>query len=387
MGFSNVVKIAKPNQIRSLTTPFIHLDFSLGRGIAEGRWIESFSPEGIGKTTLNLQIAGFITLVEDDVELLYIDAEMSTTEDRIKNVMYGDVGVDLDSGAITINGVDKGTIVRPSTYEEVDVLFNEFIKYCSQSKKKGIIVWDSLVALTSEKVLTKGNDRIAYRATAIQELIEKYMASFTKLGITILVINQIRDKVNMEMFASTKGDGAMVDSEYHVPGGRAHKFFAFQSLMLAKGQKWKDKSDEDQAIFKGRLNRIIPTKNKFGVDRQEVQIVYIPEIGYTSVLTILDDLKSTGYIGGKGYYQMKIEGIDKSIRLDRYLEMLITEDDVLDSLYNAIFEKLVNDFKYYDKVDLFDKEKQKLAIRLDAIKLLNYYNRKVSKNPNLANDE
>ncbi len=84
---------------------------------------------------------------------------------------------------------------------------------------------------------------------------------------------------------------------------------------------------------------------------------------------------------------MKIEGIDKSIRLDRYLEMLITEDDVLDSLYNAIFEKLVNDFKYYDKVDLFDKEKQKLAIRLDAIKLLNYYNRKVSKNPNLANDE
>ncbi len=149
MGFSNVVKIAKPNQIRSLTTPFIHLDFSLGRGIAEGRWIESFSPEGIGKTTLNLQIAGFITLVEDDVELLYIDAEMSTTEDRIKNVMYGDVGVDLDSGAITINGVDKGTIIKPSTYEESDVLFSGLLNILAKAWKEYDYGWVDV--LTSVK--------------------------------------------------------------------------------------------------------------------------------------------------------------------------------------------------------------------------------------------
>lgn len=386
MGFSKVNKLAKPGNISSLSTPLIHLDFSLGRGIAEGRWIETFAPEGIGKTTLNLQTAGFITELKPNYELLYIDAEMSTSEERIMNVLYGDVEVDLETGAIFINNEDKGTIVRPETYEQVDQLFSDFIKYCAQEKKKGVVVWDSLVALTSEKMLAKGKEKLAYRATAIQELIESYIAQFSKLGITLLVINQVRDKVNIDMFASTKGEGAMADTEYNVPGGRAHKFWAFQSLMLAKGQKWKDKSDETKAIFKGRLNRIIPTKNKFGRDRQEVQVVYIPEIGYSNILTIIDDLKSAGYITGQGYYRMKIPGIDKQIPLNKLFELLVTEDEVLDKIYNTIFEKLVEDYKYYDKVDKFDKEMQKEAIRLDAIKHLKFYNKITQENPELLND-
>lgn len=374
MGFSQILNKKYTAEILHYTTPFIHLDFVLSRGVPVGKWVESFSPEGIGKTTLNLQIALFILEMYKDTELLFIDAEMSTTTERIKSIAYSEV--DVKDSAIIVNGIEKGTYVRPETYEQVDELFSQFTKYCIQNNVKGIILWDSLVALTSEKVLTKGSDRISFRATLIQQLIDSYHALFSKYGITQLVINQVRDRIDIGMFSSSKGEGYMVDTEYNVPGGRAHKFWTFQAIMLSKGQKWKDKTDEEKSIFKGRINKLTITKNKFGPDRNVCELVYIPEIGYSNVLSIIEDLRKVGYISGQGLYRMKVPFTEKSISLPDLLELLIVDEKVLNEFYNKIYMVLLDKYKAYDYEKYFDREKQRHAIVMDATRLLNFYQKK-----------
>ena len=144
---SKVAKQLKLKPIPKFHTPFMQLDFSLGKGFGEGVWIEFFAPEGLGKTTLTIQTASIYLANEPNSYLLFLDVEKALDIRTIKKFMYQEnVEVDYEEGKLYIDGDERGTILMPDTYEEIEEITDEFVEFCVKEKVKGLIIWDSLVS-------------------------------------------------------------------------------------------------------------------------------------------------------------------------------------------------------------------------------------------------
>jgi RecA/RadA recombinase len=375
MGFK-VPKGLGLKPIQKWHTPFMQLDFSLGGGFGEGVWIETFAPEGLGKTTLYLQSASIYLAMNSDAYLLFLDVEKALDTSTIQNFFYQeDVEVEYETGTLYIDGEDRGKILMPDTYEQISEITEEFIKFCKTEKRKGLIIWDSLVSATSEKMLKEGKEKVAFKATAIQEYLEQYLAEFRKAEITLLVINQIRDKMNTGfVMGQDKGLGSMIDDTYHIPGGKYHKFMSFQALMLVSGKKWKYGSTSEKIT--GKIVKIIPTKNKQAPDRRQVDLIKVDDYGFSNIISLLEFLKSQGVMSGT-MAGMKFSGelsniFPKKVKLENFVETLIEEPDVLDLFYKVCFNQLMIFYKEQRRVDRYNSEVQKKIILLDAIKLKRY---------------
>ena len=380
MGFiSKTAKELGLKPIEKWHTPFMTLDFSLGKGFGEGVWVEIFAPEGLGKTTLMLQSAFFYLDQNPDAELLFFDVEKALDFTLIENISFHPVEVDYETGQIFIEGEHRATFTMPDTYEDIEKLTNDFIEYLTKEKKKGIVIWDSLVSAVTQNVLTKGNDTVAYKAKKIQDYIEKYMSTFRKVPITFLVINQIRDKVATGfVMGQDKSAGAMVDADYHIPGGRAHKFYSFQSLMLIPGAKWQYSTTSD---LQGRIIKTIPTKNKQAPDRREVRLIRLPEYGFSNILTILNFLKENKKIEGtmatlklpEELMSVSSKKGNKTIKLPDLLTELVENPEFLEAFYEFSAQVHLAHYKEQKRFGrIYDKDIQKRAIVLDAMKLQRY---------------
>lgn len=374
-SFAKSVGIGTPRDITSIHTPFMLLDFSLGGGIASGQWIEIFGPEGVGKTTLALKVGSFMIEADPNCYLLYIDTEKAMSFERIQDVFYQkNVEINDETGQITIDGIERGALLSPDTYEQIDVIFNQFCSYCMKNNMSGILVWDSLVTATSERLIKEGKERIGWKATAIQTLIEKYNAIFQKVPVTQLVINQVRAKIGENMFSQDKGEGEMGDGDYSVPGGYAHKFASSQTVQLVKSTKWK--FPQTTPLCEGRTVRMIPTKNKLGNPRREVKHVLVFEPGYSNVVSILEYFSANKMLEGKALSSIKITGftaLEKGVSLPKFCDMLVSDDAFLDAFFNFSFDFCVAQFKSYSKLHRFNKELMKKAIRMDADRMARYF--------------
>jgi recombination protein RecA len=367
------LEVGTPKNIKSLHTPLMLLDFSLGGGIGEGMWIEIFGPEAVGKTTMALNIASFLLETNPDMYLMYIDSEKSVIYERIAGTFFqDDVVIDDETGAILINGEERGVLTSPDTYEEIEVNFSKLIKHCTKNKYHGVLVWDSLVAATLESVIKGDKDtrQIGWRATRIQNLIEKYSSIFFNIPITQLVINQTRQSIVINQFGNDKKiEGEMADGIYTLPGGNAHKFKSFQTMMLIRSKEYKyPKTD---SYLNGRIINIIPTKNKLGNPRRMVSIPLIFEIGYSNILSLLEFLKVNNIMVGRGFSSFKIAGteMDKNVNIKTFVTRIIEDEKLLEQFTNIAFDACVKEFSAYSKISRYCKDTMKKGIFLDARKL------------------
>ena len=389
MGFSS--KVAKKLGLKPIEkwhTPFMQLDFSLGKGYGEGVWIELFAPEGLGKTTLTLQSSSLYLALNDNAYLLYLDVEKALDTETIQQFFYQEnVEVDYEDGTLYVDGEDRGRVLMPDTYEQIEEITEEFIRWCASEKKKGLIVWDSLVSAVTEKIVKEGSDKIGFRAKAIQDYIERFVSDFRRTPITLLVINQIRDKINTTMFmGQDKSLGGMVDDTYHVPGGRAHKFFSFQSLMFVSGKKWKYGSTNDKLT--GKVTKIIPTKNKQAPDRRQVDLIKIDDYGFSNIVSLLEFLKSQkamqGTMAGMAFNDPTLNKFfGKKTKLENFVEEIINNPDLLDAFHQVCFNHLLVYYKEQKRINRYDKETQKKIILLDAFKLKRFLDYVNSTNPTI----
>ena len=375
MSFSEEINLSTfTSDINIIPTPLMLLNFSLDGGFPETRWIETFGPEGVGKTSLNLQICSLYLELFPNSYMMFIDAERSLMHDRIKQLFYQDnVEINEDNGAIFIDGKERGIIVSPDTYEQVDLIFSKFSKYCINNNLKGIFIWDSLVALTSEAGLEKGKTKIGFKAASIQDLIERYNGIFKKANITQLVINQIRQKI-ADMFASNKDSGEMTEPDIHVPGGNAHKFFSMQSYFLIKSKKWG--YPKSNPIVEGRIVRLLPTKNKIGLPKREVNLVMLFEIGFSDIITQLEFLNNEKQLKGKGLSRFKFPFMtneDKSFKINTFCEELVKNEEFAKKYFDFVFTYMVQKFKSFNKISKFKQDLMYKAMILDAKKLVKYF--------------
>lgn len=377
--YSNLKDVKK---IKPLPTFSIPLTILLSGGTAEGRWFEVVGAEGLGKTTLTTQLVGNNLLDDKDTYLMFIDAEISMVTDDGKN-RFLDIlpfrytkethDIYLDDNLLYIDGKERGVILPIETYNELYDEINNFAKFLIDNKKKGIIIWDSLTQLTTEE-MQKGSKQLGVKAKYIQLIIDTYNSTFYKIPITLYVINQIRAKLVINPFAGKdKSEGDMSDIDFSITGGYAHRFIAFQSLVLVKGRKYKYPKSGDNTVIDGKIVEFHLKKNKFGRSDNILNMVFIPEIGFSDILTSLYHFEEDGLIKSANFIKIeKITG-NKSYKLIPFVEELLSNNELMEKFIEFTYYYFADKLKSKDKVLTEDKMNYfKEKITIDCNKVLFY---------------
>ena len=189
-------KVIEP--IDSISTGSIGLDLALGiGGVPKGRIIEIYGPESSGKTTLALQIVG--QAQANGSICAFVDAEHAL------DVKYaGNLGVDVDN--LFVSQPDFGE-------QALDI-----VETLTRSGAVDVIVIDSVAALTPKSEIDgdMGDTHVGLQARLMSQALRKLTGVVSKMGTTIIFINQIRMKIGSMGYGSPET----------TTGGNALKFYA-----------------------------------------------------------------------------------------------------------------------------------------------------------------
>jgi recombination protein RecA len=241
-------------------------DHIIGGGVPEGRIIEVFGPESSGKTSLGYQLAA-----QHSVSL-YVPIEGTFDESRAKSF-----------------GV-KNMIISSARYGEQAM--NEMVQFAE--KGMPLIILDSVPACKPKEDIEKlmaairagKNEAVNDRMGGVARLMHKYLPVLERIievsGTTIILINQVRDKMDAMMF------GEKTDT----PGGRAPKFYSSVRIQLAR-RAWIEMPNKDprSSAEKEKIGLIMKckvVKSKVCNPMMEAEIPLFFDRGFES----FDNIKS-----------------------------------------------------------------------------------------------
>lgn len=267
LSLAGIYKLAKQpiEDIDYVSTGIITLDKILGRGIPRGRIIEIYGTESSGKTTLMLHvIAQFQKL---GLDCGFIDAEHAL------DVKYAKaIGVDTDSLYF----------VQPDTAEDA------LQKLESMASKKGLgcVVLDSVAALVPRVEIEgdMGDAHIGVVARLMGQALRKIVGIAKKNNVTIIFINQLRDKI-----------GVYYGSAETTTGGKSLRFYATQRIDMRK----KDVIKTDGSASGNMINvKII--KNKVAPPLLETRVKIAYGEGIDKETSLIDAAVLCGVMEKKG---------------------------------------------------------------------------------------
>ena len=178
--------------------------------------------------------------------ILYLDSEESVSKYRLYTL-----------------GVRNPTI-KPYTSLTVEKVFKLIEALCVFKENENIkdpsfIVWDSIANTLSEKemIADDPNSVIGYRSRLFSILIPKYVQKCSSHNITIIAINQLRDKIQIGPYGAP-ADLKFLSHDKVMPGGNVLQFNIFHLLEM----KSKSIIKEEQYGFSGVSCEIKAVKNK-----------------------------------------------------------------------------------------------------------------------------
>ncbi len=220
-----------------VSTGIIGLDAALGvGGIKKGSIIEIYGPESGGKTTLALQMCR--RFQKQGKPVLYIDTERTLTRETI-----GSMGIETDSFYVL----------------NVDTLENalETCKIAAQMTAFSVVVIDSLAGLAPKAEIDGdvGDHHVGLISKIMSQTLPVLTTYFADSGCTLIVITQIREKVDV-MFGNPE----------RATGGRALKYYATVRLDMRRVESIKNNGE-----IAGSRTRVKVVKNKIASPFKEAE--------------------------------------------------------------------------------------------------------------------
>lgn len=219
-----------------VSTGIMGLDIALGvGGIKKGSIVEIYAPESAGKTTLALQMC---KQFQKDKSVLYIDTERTLTKESIEMMGIKEKNFYL----MHVDSLEQAL---------------EVCKTVARSCTFSAIVIDSLAGLAPKAQIDGdiGDSHCGLFARIMSDALSVLTPILDNAGCTLIVINQIREKV-----------GVMFGNPERATGGRALKYYASVRLDVRKIEYLKSMGDTV-----GCRTRVTVSKNKLAAPLKNVE--------------------------------------------------------------------------------------------------------------------
>lgn len=311
---------------RWIDTGSIQLNYAIRNsadgGYPEGRIIEISGPPSSGKSHLAYHAAAIAQKMGGLV--VYVDTENATPVQKL-----ADMGIDVKKRFVYCDS---------HMTEEVFSIIESTITKAKQIIEKNVpivVIWDS-VAATSPKAELDGeyeDNTIGLQARVISKGMRKITGVIGQNNVTLICINQIRDKI-----------GVMYGDPTTTPGGKAIPFHASVRISLSSGNPVKDKDGNIigiHVICTLKKNKVAPPFKKCEFDIIFGKGIVEHEYIFDEVRThckenggvVFEDNKIN--ITGDGAWKELIVSSEKTG------EVLITK-----KFYKADFGEVMKDEKY-----------------------------------------
>jgi len=298
---------------QTLSTGIDLLDAVMGGGFAIGTLGVVTGAPGSGKSMLAIQtLAAAQKKFQGNILTAFLDSEEATTTERMANlgVLYPKL--------------------KPYTDLTLEKVFKFLESLCLFKESKNLIevpsvvVWDSVANTLTEKEreVEDINSVIGYKAKVLSILIPKYVAKASLYNICLIVVNQLRDVLQIGPFAPAK-ELKFMSTGKDMPGGTTLKFNAFHLLeMNIKSALPKEKFGFDGILVKAKC-----VKNKLFPPNIEVELVGNFVTGFSNFWTNYNFLINTKRIETPGGWCHLVSMPQKKFRAKEVLSLYNSDQE------------------------------------------------------------
>lgn len=288
----------------AVSTGALTLDMELGiGGLPRGRIIEVYGPEGVGKSTLALEVVAEAQNKGD--KCLYIDVE-----NALDPVYMEAIGVNLDD--LLISQPDYGE-------QALEVLLRMV-----NTGGLGLVVVDSVAALIPKAELdgTMEDQHMALQARMMSHLMRKLSRAASKNDTMVIFINQIREKV-----------GIVYGNPETTPGGRALPFYSSVRVDLRRRDVFKN----DDGFPLGIRVRAKIVKNKNASPFREAYFDIVFGKGINHSKSVIEFAAKAGVIQRAGaWYKYNDDNLGQGI--DNACEYLDENPEIMKQIRKEVEE-------------------------------------------------
>lgn len=302
-----------------VSTGCTKLDCDLGGGYVLGRIANIVGDKSSAKTAMATEaVINFLRQYPDGC------AFYRETEAAFDSAYAESMGLPLDK-------VDFGDPDKPVvTVEDFARDLGSFVGKRLSTKTPGVYILDSLDALSDEAEMDRDIGAGSYgtkKAAKMSELFRTVARKLEQTRVLLIVISQVRDKINV-----------MFGDKHTRSGGRALDFYASHIIWLAKMKDLKRTVRGIERSYGVLINAKIK-KNKIGVPGRECEMEFHWNYGVEDFLTSYNWLH-------------KIKRLP-----ERY--STISYDKLSDEEYKEITSEIAQDVrKYWDEIEADFKPKR-----------------------------
>lgn len=253
-----------------------------GGGLPTGKIIEMHSAEGLGKTTIVVQMIRYL-ISKHGLKAAFLDVEGALDESLRRNL--GVLEYENDSA-----DAPSFLYLCPYTYDEVSKAMNILLRGVYD-----IIIYDSIANTsldidTSEEEDFKISKKIGQHALLQGELLKMFKGRLARLGKTLIIINQMRANISTNPMAKgpelKPAGGKVLDHNFDIRTAISRVEWIFGT---------------DQVRIGARL-RLTTIKNKCAPPYRQVELELVFGRGINKITTLFDVMKAKGVITQKGAF-------------------------------------------------------------------------------------